>query len=287
MPPETPAAQPSENKTVPAVDPAPEPKEPKADAKPAKDAPAPKAKEAAPAKEPAKADAPKDKDAPKAPRKLKEDEELDDEEEIVQLSSRALQSRLLRASRKEKQAMLEALGVKDEDELKAKLAKLAKHDADAEERKRKDMSEKERMEADLKKARTEAEQATFRMRVVVEERAVDQVNDRISKIVLKHVDDEYVEDVIPKLAKKVSDYIEEHKKDPSDAKIEKMTQEVVATKPRYAREVKVPLTNGGRVDAPVAAKEDLTAKTFATGKPNSMSRAEAAAEARKLGYSWK
>lgn len=265
----------------------------------AKPAPAPKpgakpATELAPKKDPA---TPSAEAGPKRAKVGGDDDEVPDDAELIELSPSALKKRIARASTTEQKALFARLGVDNADQLEKKVAKWQKLETEAEERARAEMSERERLETDLRKEqglRAAAEQSVRAARI---ERVVDKEESRLTRMAERFVDPDYVDVVLPKLAKHLkSEYTDDQLKALKDKDLEKWFKEEIERRPKLARDggeeprKVVPLSNGARpADRPSATQTQSgagSAKTFKPGQANSMSTHEAKAEAAKQGFHW-
>lgn len=227
--------------------------------------------------------------------RLADDDDLPNDSQLLELSSAALAKRLKRHSSKE---LREHFGTSDPEEIKAKLAKLADYESKEEEARRARLEEKTRLEEDLAKERTRAEAAEARAKSVQEERIVEKEERRISRLAEKHVDPDYVEDVLPKLRSHLLEtYSEKQLSKLTDSDIESFFKKLVESKPKLGKDFSAPvveakkpetkpLTNGVGDARPAPASAASTAPEYRPGKPNSMSRAEAKAAAAKEGLHW-
>jgi hypothetical protein len=232
----------------------------------------------------------------KKARLAKDDDEIPDDADLLELSRAALEKRLARHTRNE---LKTHFGTDDPAAIKKKLDKLAKHEADEEERQRAEMSERDRLTADVARERKLREQAQLRALRVQEERVVEQEEVRLTRIAEEHLDPDYVEVYLPKLARWLStEFTGAQLKELGEDKarygktIGKWFKDQVARKPKIGKEapvVKEALSNGASDDARPRAgnhADMLDGKTFAPGRPNSMTSGEAKAAAAKLGYRW-
>jgi hypothetical protein len=262
--------------------------------------------EAKPEKKPeakleAKAEAKPEGSSKKIANVTNDDDEIPDDADLVNLSPRALKSRISRATKKE---LKDRFGTDDPEEIQAKLAKWAELEKGEEERKRAALSEKERLEADLAAANKRAETAERQARVAAEERVVDRMDQQVGKILGKHLDldDEDTYDIISrKLAKHLAaEYTTEELKALYDSgqmekKLGKWAEEYAKSHPKYARAAhaapeKKPLTNtGDSRESPVPVTKsggENGGRNFSPSAPNAMSPREARAEAAKQGFKW-
>lgn len=232
---------------------------------------------------------------------LKDDEDIPEDADLIELSSTALKKRLGRATKKE---LKMRFGTDDFDEIKEKLEKLSKFEAAEEERKRQEMSEKDRYESDLKRANDRAEKAERRLAAVYDERVIGQEESRIHKIAEEAgMDPDYIEDQFGRFAKWLNEnYSPKEMKKLKDSEIKKWFVERLKAKPRLAKDAstdtktdekeqqkpevrKVGANNGagGRPPPPDDKANANTEKTFKPGQKNSMSPQEAKREMAKMG----
>ena len=226
------------------------------------------------------------------------DEEIPEDAELLELSKSALEKRLARHSRTELKAHF---GTDNPNEIKKKLERLAKYEADEEERKRAEMTEREKMQADLaseQRLRQDAERRALRVHT---ERVVEREEVKITRIAGEYFDADIVEDMMPRLARYLSKEFSESElealgKNQSkyEKTISKWCKDQVEKKPKYGKDyvpaVKEPLDSGiddNNARHNAGNNADMRdGRTFAPGRANSMSPAEAKAAARKMGYSW-
>lgn len=233
---------------------------------------------------------------PKRVRISDADEEIPADADLIELSSKALKTRLNAAKKSEVRELFAKFGVKNADELDAKFKRLKDLETEDEKRKREDMTATQKLEADLKKERQLRADADQRALQVTENYVIDKQEGRISKLAAKYIDPDYVEEILPKFAVHLrKNFDEEQLKAISDDDIGAWFKEYAVKKPKLARETKkpkVPLTNGARTEGrPVAGDSGARSgtsngKSFAPSAENAMSRQEARAEAAKLGFRW-
>jgi hypothetical protein len=226
------------------------------------------------------------------------EDEIPEDAELLELSKTALTSRLKRHTARE---LRERFGTDDTNEIKLKLERLATLEAEEETRKREAMSEKERLEADLRTAQTEKEDLNRRLRMMENERVVQHEDVRITKIAHKYIDGD--EDTTEVVFRRFASYLKaEHGdqlKDPNfnvpDKEIDKWFRKYAEDHPKHAREQKAapekrPLNNGADTrETPSAENKSGTqvgGKNFSPSGPNAMSSAQARDEAHKQGYNW-
>lgn len=233
---------------------------------------------------------------PKKPKIISgDDDEIPEGEDLLQMSPRALNARIARASRKQ---LKDAFGTDDLDTVK-KLVEKAKKTAEKEETERKArLTETERLKEERDAAVRDAADARSQLTNAERARIVDRQDTRITRIAEKYLDADYIESEMPRLASDLRKAFKE--KDAKLAKdetawIEKWFQKRVETKPKLGKDFD---TNGGVKPEPKTAtfsngvntngrpnagSTGLANKTAAPGKPNSMSDKEI----RESGYAWK
>lgn len=212
------------------------------------------------------------------------------------LDDAALADRLARAKR---QGLIDSFGTDDTAAIKAKLAKAEALEAEAEQRKREQMTEVERLKHDLaaekqRSLRAQAEVSTIRERQMVQEQ-----QSVVERIASRHVAPAYVQDAAFLFAKHLRDNVQ-----PADLArytdkdIAKWFQTFASRRPAFAAsaqtrtKVRAPVGSPAPAPRPNAPASALNAppggggRTIRPGQPNSMTREEARAEARKNGYSW-
>lgn len=241
---------------------------------------------------------PEVKDPKAGPKKVQlgMDDEIPDDAELLELSKRALDSRLARHT---KAALRERFGTDDTDAIKKKLDRLSELETQEEERKRAAMSEKDKLEADLRAAHAERDEANRQVRIVRNEQAIGQQDGQISKIAFKFIEAD--EDTWEVVSRRYARYLQEEHGDELNKKDFKISaadhaawfENYAKEHPKHAKSAKtpkVPLNNGapGAKDAPTPDAKSGTsqAKNFAPSGPNAMDRVTAKQEAGKQGYTW-
>jgi hypothetical protein len=227
-----------------------------------------------------------------------DDDELPDDADLFELTPRALKSRLTRHTKKE---LKDRFGTDDPDEITAKLKRLESLEAEKKAKEDEELSEKEKLKKERDDAVAAKTAAETRAQEVHEQRLVDRQDTRMSKIAEKSgVDPDYFDVEFPKLARWLK---KNHKKDElaalPDKEIAAYWKDRLEKKPKLAKDYdaksakeakpKAPLDNSVRNDERPNANPSGSAgskRNYAPGKPDSMSRAEAKAEAAKEGYNW-
>jgi hypothetical protein len=226
------------------------------------------------------------------------EDEIPEDAELLELSKTALNSRLKRHTSRE---LRERFGTDDTDSIKKKLDRLTALEAEEDNRKREAMSEKERLEADLRQAQTEKEELNRRLRMSENDHVVHREDQRITRIAHKHIeqDEDTTEVVFRRFATFLKAEYTDELKDPNfnvpDKEIEKWFKEYAKDHPKHAREAKAavekrPLNNGadGGNNTPSSENKSGTsqAANFSPSGANAMDRQAAKAAAAKLGYNW-
>jgi hypothetical protein len=257
-------------------------------------APAP-ASAPAPEKKPVEKTEPKVTPEAKQPKKLSgEDDDIPEEEELLQLSPRALKSRLARAS---KQQLKEAFGTDDVDLIKKKLAAGDEYEKKKEEDRKATLSKEEKLREERDTAIKEARETRSLLEVEKTARIVEKQDGRITRIAEQHLKPKHVSKFLPDLAKallKAADEGDRKLIKNEEAWIESWFKQQVEEEPEFGKDFgkaaeggeppkKLPFTNGSSGSRPQPAGNSGSPKTGAPGKPNSMSDKEI----RDLGYSWK
>lgn len=238
---------------------------------------------------------------------LRDDDEVPSDAELLELTPKALKARLARHSKSD---LREKFGTDDPEEIKSKLAKLADYETREEEQRRAALDEKTRIEEDLARANARAEAAELRAERLHNDHIIGSEEARIIKLGEKHLDPDYVGDNLSKLARYLDKkYTAKELDKLGDAGrtkvIEEWFQDLAEKKPKLARDyeetkakqlakeakeaakTKKPLTSGGDTkDRPTPKAGATENKTYAPGRSNSMTSAEAKEQMRKEGFSY-
>lgn len=238
--------------------------------------------------------------------------DIPEDADLIEMSPRALASRVARAT---KAQLKERFGTDDPEQIKRDLEEvktLREEKRKAEEAK---LSEIERANKRAQEAESRATAAEVRARAEAEGRIFDQFDSRMNRIASKLIDDDYAEAELNRFAKHLVDTYEEKALEAWDAEKLKAVAtewfgERIKAKPKLARdyedkkreellkEIKADAKTGGKsvkvTNGAGKTAEDGGgpppasggAKTFAPGKPNSMTDAEVRAEKRKNGWNW-
>jgi len=240
-----------------------------------------------------------EKTTPAEPKRVRisdADEEIPPDADLIELSSKALKTRLNAAKKSEVRELFAKFGVKNADELDAKFKRLKELETEDEKRKRNDMTATQKLEADLKQERKLRVDADRRALQVTENYVIDKQENRVTKLASKYIDPDYVEEILPKFASHLrKNYDEEQLKAITDEDIGGWFKEYATKKPKLAREskkTKIPLTNGARTAARPTSGDsgarsgNADGRSFAPSSANAMTRQEARTEAAKLGFRW-
>jgi hypothetical protein len=207
----------------------------------------------------------------------------------------ALNERLARAKR---QGLIDTFGTADADAIKAKLAKADALEAEAEARKREQMTEVDRLKHDLAAAQQTAQRARAEASTIRERQMVQEQQGVVERIASKHVAGAYVQDAAFLFAKHLRDNVQaEDLAKYTEKDIAKWFQTFAARRPAFAvtqtrTRTRAPVGSPAPAPRPNAPASALNAppggggRTMKPGQPNSMTREEARAEARKNGFTW-
>jgi hypothetical protein len=228
--------------------------------------------------------------------RLGAEEAIPDDVDLIEMPRRALDSRLARHTKAE---LKTRFGTSDVEEIKTKLDRLATLEAAEEERKRAQMSEQDRITADLTKERELRVDAERREMTLREDLVIGKEEERIVSIGVKHIRTKYVKFALADLATHLrNEYTDAELKNLKNSVIDEWFVKYAENNPELTRKPaaapppapvrRVPLSNGARPVKPANAPASgaSQAKSFAPSADNAMSTQEAKAEAGKLGYRW-
>lgn len=218
-----------------------------------------------------------------------DDEELDSKA-TFELSASAFRKRIDRAN---KATLKELFGTDDVEAIKKERENYLKLKETAEEERRKKLDEVTRLKEDKEKAEARAAEAERRAQEVENKRQLDEEVRALTRVAAKHLDEEYVEDIINgPFHRYVADLSDREREKLTERDVDGWFAEYAQKKPKLAKgyvEQKpkvLPATNGivdNKRPAQVNGK-DLTEKTPKPGQPNSMSRAEYNEWKKRQGY---
>ena len=219
---------------------------------------------------------------PTAPRKPRE----------IVMGEAAMRDRIARAKR---QALVEAFGSDNVDELRTKLERAEKLEQEAEERKRAQMTETERMKHDLARARREAHEARASARRMHVQQQVREQQSAVERLAARHISPTYVGMATLALREHLRTLSPREVDRMGDKDVAKWFQRFVAKRPEIAASAqsrrRAPAGSPRPAARPHTAPTGTSAvggseKSFSPSAANGMTRAEARAAAKKLGYSW-
>ena len=260
-------------------------------------APAPTPVTAAPpaSATPAPAPLPVAPPAPPAAHTLGEDGDIPDNADLIQMPKSALAKRLERHTRKE---LKERFGTDNPEEIKAQLEELKTFKAQQEEQRLAGLSEAERLKEQLAQERARGDRYKQKHQQTVDQHVYSRENGRIEGIADQHIDPQFKEYALQNLARHLtSTYSERELKDLPDEKIQEWFRGEVSRNPKLARDFtgapppppprQVPLNNGiGDPARPNPPPGQAGEVTFSPSAPNALTREQARAEARRLGYDY-
>ena len=232
---------------------------------------------------------------------------MPDDAEVLELSPRALKSRLARSTATE---LKKKFGTDDVDKIAADLKELATYREEKEKKRKAELSDLEREREEHEKTKGRATAAEARAREVSELRVFDKEDRRISKVAGKYIDEDYVDEEMNKFAAHLTKtFTDKELKKLRGAGFEEEAEKYfkgrVEKKPKLAKDYeetrskeiaqelkdiaagrtpKKKVTNGADVSGrkkPEPTEDTGGPKTFAPGKKNSMSDKEVRDELKK------
>jgi len=211
----------------------------------------------------------------------------------LSLSQQDLNERIKRAR---SSAFKEAFGTEDIESVRQRLARADQLEQSAEKARVARMDEIERAKHDANRSRREAMKYRAEVETMREREVVRDQQSMVERIASRHVNPMYMEEASIALAREVSKMNPREVERWTDKDISRWFAQYVSRKPAFAaspsarrveRTVASAPTPPSRPQRPGAvAPTGVPSKSFKPGQPNSMSREEARAEARRLGYSW-
>jgi hypothetical protein len=190
---------------------------------------------------PAKEEAPKETPPKAKEATLTGDEEQLPDAELYKLSPKALEKRLARASSAETKKLFESLGVKDADELKAKVAKAKAADEAAETARLAQLSKEEKLAEDLAKVTAERDGWKTKHEQTLTSQQMKETQGHYEKIAAEFLDPDYVEDELPRLGKfLVGKYDDKELADLPDDVVRAYFKARVAAKPKLGKDAAPP-----------------------------------------------
>lgn len=206
------------------------------------------------------------------------------------LTQEQLNERLDRARRS---ALSSLFGDESPEKIKERLQRADALEKEAEDRRRAAMSAEERLKHDLARARQETLRARAEAATVREKQVVAEQQTHIERIASRHVAPQYVQDATFLFAKHLRDVVTPEQLDKlTDRDIAKWFQAFVARKPAFAASATTRTRVAAGAPTPVprprapASESTNGAKSLRPGLQNSMTREEARAHMRKLGYTY-
>lgn len=240
------------------------------------------------------------------------DDELPEDADLIEMSPKAFKSRVARASTAE---LKRRFGTDDLDEIEKEREELKTLRADKETRRLSELTEveKERERANVAERRAEA--AEHQAREAHHQREYERDDRVLTRTAEKLVDPDYIDAELLRFAKHLTTTYDKKTLKAMDAKkmsvlATEFLEERIKAKPKLAKDYetakaaeieaqlkkdakdrmrgKAPVTNGSKTnDRPVDDDTGVEGKTFAPGKPNSMSDAEARKQMRDRGISYR
>lgn len=221
------------------------------------------------------------------------DADIPQDAELIRLSRHALKSRLERNTRSE---LKSRFGTDNVDEIKGKLERLSKFEAEQETQRVAQLSEIDRERELRTKAEGERDQYRKQVLEIKTGHSLRQEQTRVERIAGEHMNPLYMKYEIPEFARYLKNtFSREELKNLSDDKIAeyfsklarerpetaKVAAAVVAPVPRVA-----PLTNGARTTGEAPPRGPEQPQSLSPSAPNALSSAAARAEARRQGYNY-
>lgn len=259
----------------------------------------PKGKVETPKEEPRKS---KEKDGGKEDPKEKkaftpndDDDEIPEDAELIQLSQRALKARLQRHTQRE---LKERFGHTDIEKIEKELKELSALRAEKEEARKAQLTKEQRLAEEKKQAEDRAKAAEEKAQKLEDERDVNTVSDRFSKIGQKHMAPKFFEKktlrdgIFGELATYLHDKTGGQAVRITDKLVDDFFRDYVKENPEFGLKaepvVEVPVNAGGRAPASPPGQANpagagAQTKTARPGQPNSMTREEIA---KQFGNRW-
>lgn len=231
------------------------------------------------------------------PRKVKvgDEEFATDERGQIAMPVKAFESRLRRASKK---SLEEAFGTSDITAIKKQLARAKELEAKQEEATRAQMSELERIKADLKSRDEKLQETTSQLEQLRAEREFERTDSVVMSTAAKYVDPQYADVAAIKFGQYVRDELTEKEAKRLTTKdvaawFDEYAKEhpaLAVKKPREPKEPEArrePLNNGAPERKPTPKPDTTTgSKTAKLGQANSMTDAEWQEFKKKSGFSY-
>lgn len=221
---------------------------------------------------------------------LEADEEIPADADLIELSPRALKSRLERATKRE---LKERFGVDDPKVIAERLAKLEALEKAEEEKRLADLTEQDRLKEQLKAAEERAQRTEQRFTKYRSRQEVEKTDRHVAGIMGQHIAPKFLQRWVPDLKRYVETFTDEDLAR-SDELIAEWCAKQVEESPEIGvgfraggeEKPRVGLTTGADTKKPDnqdKAGGPADKKTAAPGKPNSMTKAEHQEYMRSLG----
>lgn len=228
-----------------------------------------------------------------------DDEDLPQGAELFEISAKALDSRLQRASQKEIKKLFDSMGVKDHDELQAKLAAAKAKEEEDEAKRLATLTNEQKLQEERDRYQRERDEWKTKFESAEEQKLIGEAHTRVADIAKKLLDSDYLEDELPRFGRYLAKtYSPEQIDALDDATIEKYFTDRIVEKPKLGKDfgaapptppvlLQRPLTTGPKENMrPTPKKIQVGQRSFSPRADNPMSREEAKAEARKLGFDY-
>lgn len=211
------------------------------------------------------------------------------------LTNDELRDRLARAKAS---ALKDVFGTDDAAAIRERLAKAEALEKQAEEQKRAQMTEQQRMQHDLARAKAERDRYRNELAQAQEREIVREQTSFVERVAAKHVNPNALEEASLAFARKVAMTDPKIVAKWTERDIDAWFKRYVSEKPFMAASAAAPAPPKRVERRPAGAASPPPrpsspsgpatngAKSLRPGQPNSMSREEARAEARRRGYSW-
>lgn len=229
------------------------------------------------------------------------DDDIPDNAELIEMSPKALKSRLDRFTKKQ---IKERFGVEDFDAVKTQLDRLADYERKEEEQRLAQLTEVDRLKEQLAQAHQARERAETRAQELHETQVVAAEDRRIKGIADKYIKPKGFKIAISELASFLNGCSEDDLRSP-DELIDNWFQKFVKEDwPEFSKDYgaqapvapqapappprAIPLSNGAHVERPSTQHPSgqVLQKTAAPGKSNSMSETEVREYKRQNGLHW-
>jgi hypothetical protein len=201
-----------------------------------------------------------------------------------------------RIKRAKTSAFKDAFGTDDVDSIKQRLARAEELEKQAEEARVARMNEVQRAKYEAQRARREAEQFRTEVAQMREREVVRDQQSFVERVASRHVNPMYMEEASIAFAREVANADPREVARWTEKDVSRWFASYVAKKPAFAaspnarkieKKIASAPTPPPRPQRPGTSSVNATpSKTFKPGQPNSMTREEARAEAKRRGYTW-